>query len=76
MAEVKIKDAKMSATAPSEAYIDIEMTLIWTDRRLMGSNELPDKLWTPYLTLNNTAHKFEIETIRVCKEQGVSSTIR
>ena len=66
----------MSTSAPSEAYIDVEVTLIWTDRRLMGSNDLPEKLWTPYLTLNNTTSNFEIQTISVFKEQGVSPTIR
>ena len=76
MAEVKIKDAKMSTSTPSEAYIDVEVTLIWTDRRLLGSNDLPEKLWTPYLTLNNTSDNFEIQTISVFKEQGVSPTIR
>ena len=76
MAEILIKDAMMTEVA-SQAYIDIEITLTWTDRRLLGSNDLPQKLWTPYLTLKNTAGaNFVIKTISISKEYGVSPTIR
>mmetsp|Transcript_7882 Transcript_7882/g.14636 ORF Transcript_7882/g.14636 Transcript_7882/m.14636 type:complete len:405 (+) Transcript_7882:155-1369(+) len=63
---IGIENVKELSTVESSAWINIAVTMYWTDLRLVGwKGDLPPKLWGPHLVLVN---KLGLESMQVFDE--------